>query len=229
MGHKDKRRSSRWLKDLKEKHYIEWIYDDTNLTNKTKPAVYYLGLNGVRYLRALDIYLPEELRKRYKESLRKQPFITRCLLLTGCCVNLEARSVGGLEYSYVTEADYIDPENDYYFLTELQPQLCFVKQSPKVKESYLLEVFDVSTPRYMVKKRLKDYVTYLTSGDWERETEEDEPLVVLIACPTIAELAYAKRRTRKLLEDEIQELQLRFATTEEVKRQGVTSIIWEDI
>ncbi len=81
-------------------------------------------------------------------------------------------------------------------LTELQPQLYFVKQSPKTKDSYLLEVFDPTTPRYKVKKRLKDYVTYLASGDWERETGDDEPPVVLIACPTVAELIYTKRRTR---------------------------------
>src|ERR1039458_4149791 len=93
MGHKDKRRSSRWLKDLKEKHYIEWIYDDTNLTNKTKPAVYYFGLNGIRALRTNGEYLPDELRKRYHESSRQLGFKDRCLLIASCGVSLEAKTV----------------------------------------------------------------------------------------------------------------------------------------
>ena len=228
MGHKDKRRIGAWLKDLRDKQYVEWIYS-TDFAEKTKPAIYYLGINGIRYLKTLDIYSPEELRKRYRDSSRQPDFIDRCLLIAGCGVNLEAKTSNKVRYSFVTAADYTNSENDYYFLTELQPHLCFVKQSSNSKDSYLLEVFDPTTPRYKVKKRLKDYITYLASDDWERETQEDEPTVVLIACPTIAELIYAKRRTRKLLEDEGQELQLRFATTEQVKREGVTGIIWEDV
>jgi hypothetical protein len=228
MGHKDKRRIGAWLKDLREKHYIEWIYS-TDFAEKTKPAIYYLGINGIRLLRTLDIYPPEELRKRYRESSRQPDFIARCLLIAGCGVNLEAKTTGNMRYSFVTAADYTDPDNDYYFLTELQPHLCFMKQSLRAKASYLVEVFDPTTPRYKVKKRLKDYVIYLTSGDWERATQDDEPPVVLIACPTIDDLAYAKRRTRKLLENEGEASQLRFATTEQVKREGVTGIIWEDV
>ena len=52
MGHKDKRRIGAWLKDLREKHYIEWIYS-TDFAEKTKPAIYYLGINGIRLLRTL--------------------------------------------------------------------------------------------------------------------------------------------------------------------------------
>lgn len=228
MGHKDKRRIGAWLKDLREKQYIEWIYS-TDFAEKTKPAIYYLGINGIRLLRTLELYPTEELRKRYRESSRQPDFIARCLLIADCGVSLEAKTTNKVQYSFVTAADYTDADNDYYLLTELQPQLCFVKQSPRAKASYLLEVFDPTTPRYKVKKRLKDYVTYLASGDWERATDDDEPPVILIACSTVAELIYAKRRTRKLLEDEGQELQLRFATTEQVKREGVTGIIWEDV
>src|ERR1035437_7237643 len=74
LHHKDKGRVSAWLKDLREKQYIEWIYS-TDFAEKTKPAIYYLGINSVRYLKALDEFPVEELRKRYKESTRKQIFI----------------------------------------------------------------------------------------------------------------------------------------------------------
>ena len=241
VHHKDKRRIMAWLKDLREKQYVEWIYNKDDFAEKTKPAIYYLNLNGV-LLRALGEYPVAELRKRYKDSSREQAFITRSLLIAGSCVNLEARtkSIEDVEYSYVTEADYIDPDNDYHFLEELRPQLCFVKQEGAEAEDsesesttiYLLEVFDVTTPRYMVKKRLKDYVTYLDDDDWRADFEGDA-LIVLIACPTKPELIYAKRRIGLLLEDggiELDEdVDIRFATVEQVKQQGITGMIWEEV
>jgi hypothetical protein len=75
MHHQNKGRSSKWLKDLKEKQYIEWIYNGIGFSEKTKPAIYYLGLNGIRYLRELNEYPAAQLRKRYTEGSRKQALI----------------------------------------------------------------------------------------------------------------------------------------------------------
>jgi hypothetical protein len=239
LHHKDKRRSSRWLKDLREKQYIGWIYS-TDFTEKTKPAIYYLGINGVRFLRSLNQYPVDELGKRYKEHLRKQTFIDSCLFTADCCVNLEQRSRNSsdLDYTYVAEADYADPDNYYHFLSDLSPDLCYKKQEcindKVITTNRLLEVFDSTTRHYKIKKRLSDYIAYLTSGEWEDETGDDKPPIVLIACPTQAELNYAKRLTRKLLEnvvddeDEDETIRIRFATTEQVNRQGVTGIIWKE-
>ncbi len=234
MGHKNNRRIAEWLKDLIDKQYVEWIYDGDNFAEKTKPAIYYLGLNGIRFLRTTDEYPPEELRKRYRESSRKPDFIARSILIADCCLNLESKTVSRTHYSFVTASDYMDPDSDHAFLAELQPQLCFVKETPKSKTVYLLEIFDQTTPRYMVKKRLNDYVAYLEDGDWENETGDDKPPVILIGCPTIAELAYAKRRTRKLLSDiwddeTPEDIQLRFAAVAKVMSEGVTGIIWEEV
>jgi len=231
MGHKNNRRIAEWLKDLRDKQYVEWIYDGDNFIEKTKPAIYYLGLNGIRYLRTTDEYPPEELRKRYRESSRKPDFIARSTLIADCCLNLAAKTIGRTHYTFVTVADYVDPGNDRAFLAELQPHLCFAKTTPRSKSTYLLEIFDSTTPRYMVKKRLKDYVTYLSDGEWESETGDGEPPIVLFACPTKVDLIYAKRRTRKLLEDAQEEdnedIHIRFATVEQIKLQGVTGMIWE--
>ncbi|HVC35833.1 MAG TPA: replication-relaxation family protein [Candidatus Dormibacteraeota bacterium] len=234
MGHKNNRRIAEWLKDLRDKKYVEWIYDGDNFVEKTKPAIYYLGLNGIRCLRTTDEFPPEELRKRYKESSRKQDFIDRCLLIADCCLTLKSKTTSGTQYTFVTVSDYTDPDSGYAFLSELQPQLCFIKKTARNKTAYLLEVFDPTTPRYMVKKRLNDYIAYLEDGNWESETEDDKPPVILIACPTIAELAYVKRRTRKLLTDmwddeTLEDIHIRFATIDKVKSEGVTGIIWEAV
>jgi Replication-relaxation len=234
MGHKNKRRIAEWLKDLREKHYVEWIYS-TDFAEKTKPAIYYLGLNGVRYLKTVDEYPLKEVRKRYRESSRSPGFISKSVLLADCCLNLAAKSTSKITYAFVTQADYVGPDNEYHFLAEeLEPDLFYerveqTKHGAEV-EDYIILVFDAVEPRHKVRKRLKDYVTYLDEGGWRRRFDGSE-LMVHIACPTVAELIYAKRRTRTLLKDigRDKRTHIRFTTVEQVRRQGLTSFIWEEI
>jgi hypothetical protein len=70
-------------------------------------------------------------------------------------------------------------------------------------ESYLLEVFDSTLPRYRMKKRLGDYVKYLDDEDyeWKEQTDTEKLPILLFVCPRTSDLIYAKRRTRKLIAD----------------------------
>jgi hypothetical protein len=228
LKHKDKRRIISWLKDLREKQYIDWHYDATNFIAKSKPAIYYLSLNGIRYLRQLGIYPDEELRKRYKEPSRTQVFIERCLLIAGCCIVLEAKSNGNseLRYTWTLPADYVDPRSDYYFLDELQPHLFFSKQQGDQMTNYVLENLELTLPRYQLRKRLKDYVEHL-AYEWD-EDNGPQPITLLV-CATIADLIYAKRRVRRLLDEADEDVIIRVTTLEKLRTLGVTSMIWEDI
>src|SRR6266568_5498457 len=97
MGHKDYKRINAWMKDLREKYYVEWLYS-TDFLEKTKPAIYYLGLNGIRYLKATGDYPPEELHKRYRDKDRAESFIDHCTLIGGCCAELKAKSSKRIAY-----------------------------------------------------------------------------------------------------------------------------------
>jgi hypothetical protein len=235
MHHKDRKRIGAWLKDLREKEYIEWIYS-TDFEKKTKPAVYYLAINGIRFIMSLDKYPAAEIRKRYRELSRQQDFISRCLLIVDCAIHLEARHESSSNHSYAFDlrGDYINPESSYHFLVELSPDLIIEKQTQMAEEHamvvYLVRIFDSTTPRYMIRKQLKEYVTYLYDGDWRQELDNSE-LAVHIVCQTKADLIYMKRRTRLLLDDIGQEddTHIRFTTIEKVKQGGVTGIIWEEV
>lgn len=229
LNHKDKRRILAWLKDLREKQYVEWIYS-TDFVEKTKPAIYYLDINGIRFLKALDGYPVEEVRKRYKDNNRSRTFVYSSLLIAECGLSLDTVGSG---YEFITEADYIGPDHDYHFLAEhdiLRPSMFIQKQNKgnEITANYLLEVFDATLPRYRMRRRLKAYVTYLDDGEWEGG---DPQPIILLVCPSITELIYAKRATKKLVEDTYAdegELRLRFTTTETLKREGVTAKIWEE-
>ena len=228
LGHKDPKTINLWLSDLRAKGYAEWIYS-AHFAEKTKPAIYYLGLNGVRYLRKLSTpnegdeqlptYPPEELRKRYKEPTRSQTFIDRCILIADCCITLERADIENkangkkVRHYYQTEADYLLERSYYHFILEselIQPSLVFCKdklddegKEETTFKSYLLEIFDPTLPRYRIKKRLADYVKYLDDegSEWQEQTNTEKLPIVLFVCPRTTDLIYAKRRTRKLIAD----------------------------
>jgi hypothetical protein len=247
LKHKDKKTIYLWLKDLREKEYINWIYDKDDFINKTKPAVYYLGINGIRYFKQFESY-SEELRKRYREHERSQTFINRCLTVADCCLTLEAArdesKYPQTWYFYETEADYMS-DSYYYFLTDsdlIHPNLCFNKQQydgggkePEVIESYLLEIFDATLPRYRLRNRLKKYVEYLDEemDEWEQESYGDPLPIILLVCATITDLIYAKRTSRGLMEDTWERDDeyrpcVRFTTMDKLRDEGVFGRVWED-
>jgi hypothetical protein len=246
FGHKDAKNTNLWLKDLREKHYIEWIYS-THFAEKTKPAVYYLSINGIRRFRQIGIH-KDHILKYYRESGRSQAFIDRCILLADACIALKKVNQSftldrkaqkdDFWFHYDTEAGLA--EDGYYeFLhdTDIHPSLCYTKfgYDDEWEEitlaSYTVEVFDPTVPRYSMRKKLKDYVKFFDSDEWQDEMEEDNPPIALFICQTKADMIYCKRATRKLLEDawDAEKIHMRFTTTDSVKKQGFRARIWEEV
>jgi hypothetical protein len=244
MGHKDYKRINAWLADLRDNHYVEWIYS-TDFLEKSKPGIYYLGLNGIRWLKEYQDHPIEEFRKRYRESSRSQGFIDQCMLVADCCIAMNKKRADSsqtgknkVHYSYTIQADYADPDNGYHFLSEselIHPQLCYEKMVETEDDveatTYLLEIIEATMPRYRVRKRLKNYIEYLEDGEWQDSTDEDEPNpVAMFACPSLADMIYCKRATKRLIEEKWDEdIRLWFTTTEKIKAQGMTGKIWEEV
>jgi hypothetical protein len=241
LGHKDYKRVNVWLADLRANHYVEWIYS-TDFLEKSKPGIYYLGLNGIRWLRENQDHPVDELRKRYRESSRTRSFVDQCMLVADCCIAMDRKNAGSKDskdqsnYIYNIQADYTDPDNGYHFLSEselIRPLICYEKtamtKGDVVAVTCLLEVFEATLPRYRVRKRLKNYIEYLKDGEWQDETDEDEPNpVIQFVCPTLTDLIYCKRATKRLLEEEWgEDIQLWFTTAEKLKAYGIAGYIWE--
>ncbi len=242
MGHKDYRRINAWLADLRNNHYVEWIYS-TDFLDKSKPGIYYLGLNGIRWLKEHQDHPIEEFRKRYRESDRSQGFIDQCMLVADCCIamnkqNADSSGKSSTHYLYATQADYLDPESDYHFLSEsdlIRPQLVFEK-TVETKDDVtgthrFIEIIEATMPRHRVRKRLKNYIEYLEDGYWQDETNEDEPNpIMMFVCPTLADMIYCKRATKRLLEEKWgEDITMWFTTAEKLKVHGMTGKIWEEV
>lgn len=252
MKHKDKKTINLWLKDLRAKDYINWIYDKDDFINKTKPAIYFLGVNVIRHFGNLDFHPNEKLHKRYREHERSQAFIDHCLLLADVCLELNDERNGTYYtttgYYYETEADYRS-EIRYHFLSEnelIQPQLCIAQSEDDTDDSfgdpdtteasYLLEIFDPTLPRYRLRNKLKKYVEYLEEelDEWDEQTYGDPRPTILLVCASLTDLIYAKRRTRGIVADNWEygdedRPRIRFTTREKLKDRGVLDKdIWEE-
>jgi hypothetical protein len=241
MGHKDYRRINAWLSDLRDSHYVEWIYS-TDFLEKSKPGIYYLGLNGIRWLKEHQDHPIEEFRKRYRESSRSQGFVDQCVLVADCCIamnriNAENTATNRVHYLLATQADYLDPESDYHFLSDsdlIRPLLVFEKtvetKDDVTGATRFIEIIEATMPRHRVRKRLKNYIEYLEDGYWRDETDEELNPIVMFVCPTLTDLIYCKRVTKRLLEEKWgEDITMWFATAEKLKTHGMTGRIWEEV
>ena len=234
MQHKDHKTINLWLKDLKEKRHIEWIYS-TDFTQRRQPAIYYLGINGVRHLRSTGKYPTAEIRKRYYESGRSEGFISRSKFLADISLELAGKSSESKRYVCQTVAEYVLPDSEVHFVTKVKaihPDIVYTRQQDGSSKIYLLELLDATLPRYRVKRRLKVYADLLDYGfkEWKKLSGASKRPTVLFICPSVGELLFAKRRIRKQLENapDRKNIHIKFRTIDKVRETGVISSGWEE-
>lgn len=232
LNHKDYRLINTWLKDLTEKEYLNRIYS-TKFGENTKPAIYYIGINGIKYIKKIIDCPIEQAKKLYREKDRAEHFIASCQFIADIYLDLRNRNDDETNYKVTTSASFPNPNSPYHFLSEMSSNLVIEKETKSkeksMKKYYLLEVLEPTLPVYSIRKRIRNYFDFYFSNSWEDNTKEEFPTVLFI-CPSISMLIYAKRFTKKLLSehDDI-DLKSQFAENDKIKKVGVTGDIWEEI
>ncbi|HET9174323.1 MAG TPA: hypothetical protein VFN56_03515 [Candidatus Saccharimonadales bacterium] len=243
LRHKDYKTINLWLRDLTAKQYVHRIYS-THFLERTKPAVYYLNTQAIRYLKNLrspeddePLYEIEQLRKRYKDGQRSTMFIDRCLLIADCQLRLmHASSSLSSTYTGIVQADYLDERSDYNFLCDLdtlRPDMLIVQRTGEdITAHYLLQFIDPHVPQKRIRAIINGYFTVLNNYQWYG----DDPLpTVLLVLPDTYTLIYTKRRIRQLIreaniyvDDATDDTHIRCTTQQHLKEQGITATIWEE-
>ncbi len=228
LNHKNKKTINTWLKNLRDNDFLEWDFDPKEFREKNKPAAYHIGINGIRFVKTKGV--PSQIiQKLYRDNKRGDDFIYRCLLLTNIGLELRAKSNRDAAYSVTTNTDLDYQDSIFNFLKDLSPQLVFIKKQKGKKYYRLLEIFDPILPQRAIKRRIRQYFEFLLSGEWEDNISKTLPTVLFI-CPSLSILISLKRFTKRLLEDENAEnLDISFATVNEVKKYGVIAEVWEGI
>ena len=227
LGHKDKKRINAWLNDLRDKQYLGCIYTRT-LGPNTIPAVYFIGLNGLRYLKTTDYADVAQLTKRYRDSIRKPGFVARNLAIATCALDLQQASSETITYKYSMSTDYQDPASPHNFVAEsgLEPALLIFERSGQKTKPYLLDIFDQSLPQYRIRTKLKTYLEFFRSGEWEIKTHLPRPILMFV-CPDTHHLILTKRYLIRLMREQGMHLSVEFTTVGTLKTHGLLGHTWE--
>ncbi|MGA2910832.1 MAG: hypothetical protein ABSE04_03495 [Candidatus Microgenomates bacterium] len=231
LNHKSKGKINDWLPDLVKKEYLQRIYDPSKFLEKNQPAVYHIGINGIRWLKTQDWYDPAVLQKLYRDKNRSDTFIFTCQLIADICLDLKNQTNNQMSFDWATESEYTDKKSTFYFtgmLSELHPHLVFTKKVNNKMSYYLMEILTTKLPAYRVRKRIRTYLEFLTECEWIGHIKVAPE--ILFVCETKELLIRCKRYTKKLLiEAEEENVRMSFAQKDEVKKDGVTAEVWEDV
>jgi len=225
LRHKYHKRIIDWLNNLTENEYIGKIYS-TKYGEINKPAIYYISINGIRYLKALN-FPTEQLNRLYKEKEKTESLVSKYILIADICLNLQSKSDADTKYLSATYSDFADKNYKFNFLAEIVPDLLFVKKTKSMTRYYILDIFEPTLPFYSIRKKIKNYFDFYFSNSWEDNTGADFPTLFFI-CSDLSTLISAKRYAKKLLAeyDDI-EMKIRFVEEKEIRVLGITEEIWE--
>lgn len=227
LNHKDHKRINDWLKDLTEKEYLNRIHSNSAVISMS-PTIYYAGINAIRYFKSLKQDNSSYLKKLYRDNERSESFIDEQILIANICLNfLELNAKGEIKYTFETAAG-VTSNPLYKFMEDLSPQLIFIKKHNKEAKQYILVLLDTTSPKYMIKKKMKNYIELFYTNEWEENTGQPFP-IILFACQTLALMIFAKRTMKRLLDDyqEPEDFEAWFAASADIRERGISADIWE--
>ena len=125
-------------------------------------------------------------------------------------------------------------KNDYEnhllgeMLSDISPKAFLEQTANDETNQYFLEIF-INCPKELLRMRIKRYISYYESSEWEAETGYPFPTILMI-CPDDEILAYVRRYIKyrlKLLDEP--DLNIQSTEADKVKEFGVTGDIWTKI
>lgn len=81
----------------------------------------------------------------------------------------------------------------------MSPQLIFTKESKGEFKQYILVQLDSTSPKYMIKKKMKNYLEHFFTNEWEENTGKPFP-TILFTCKNLTLMIYAKCTMKRLHE-----------------------------
>lgn len=238
LMHKNHRRIHAWLHDLVEKQYLGRIYSK-KIPDNTKPAIYYLGKNGRKYLgkHFSDLFVtedqsdkkrqieavPSQLTKTYRDSQRSKVFHMQCLALVDCYI--QATSYGN-QRKFKSYHFASNTECQAYEL--LQPFDAYLRVTRRngTKKRYVFIYLTHRTPRKFLRYRVAEVINFLTNT-WEMETDQPHPHIICI-CSLPPLKNYAKKIfSSKLASSNNPDLSINITTSYLLKTHGMENEIWE--
>lgn len=193
------------LKILEDQELIAKRYDKSYKL-QGKPAAYYLTAQGARTLTKLGNRPADEpinTKITYKSKDASEGFIEHCKHILDTYLALY--TIHSSKLDFFTRADLNYEQYDYY--PQPLPDAHIRLKTSKGDRNFFLDIFGDKDPFFIMVRRIKRYLKYAESGDWE----ETAPTVLMVV-PNKA----THKRLRKRIAYELKESyedDMLFATT----------------
>lgn len=219
LHHKNTKSINTWLKDLTNKNYTNRIINDQSKINNT-PAIYYLSLNGIKFLKTQSYCKTQYITKLYKEKTRKELFINRCLFIADIYLYLLNKYGNSSHFAFYTQSDFT-PKS---LVKEIFPH--FVFRKAEGQPFFVAEIISGITPRFALRKRITTYIEFFTQEDWIKK--EKTPNILLI-CPDDKMKKFVVKFTKEAMEQEAADTNFFLTVADMVSKQTIEGQIWQKI
>jgi hypothetical protein len=212
LKHTTYKRINLWLKDLTEKKYLTRIFK-RSWTENSVPAKYYIAKQGIRFLKTQPDCKTEYLKKLYREKDRSQQFIDRCLFIADIYLCYLTDNINNTAtQNFYTQSNY----NPTSIIRDIHPDFVILTGKEGIQHFTLYQLFPEGVPRYAVRKRIEQYISFLTEGDGS-----DLPASLYLIVQSEAHYKYLTRHIQKILEDESIDVQIYLSTYDQVVQHGI--------
>ena len=224
MNHKNHKRILIWLNDLNEKKLIKTV-ETKSVIHNAKTKIYYLTKNAIPILASQDIIDKSLLQKLYREDDRSANFVNQCQLVAKIYLDLQNLTTKNYRYLVYVKNDYSNHEFAT-LLSELSPH-AYIEQTKagKTKCCFLEILPDIPLER--LRLRIKKYLSFYQNSEWEVETNQPFPNVLVVCSNQNLSLTLATYVKRKMYQMDEPDLKINFTTAEKVKEFGITDDLWK--
>lgn len=196
IHHKHPGQLNKWLKHLSDHRFIFKIYSQS-FPDNTKPAIYSLDKNSIAVLKQLTKLNHLLIKRIYKDKKRSRRFIEHSISVANLYLSLVEHLPKNHKLFFYTKTDLID----YEFLIKPTPDVYVAMENNGDTNRYFFEILNDDTPRFVLRHRVKSYIEYFLSSEWQNNTSYSFPVVKFLTNKNSI-LKYLQKYITKLLVDE---------------------------
>jgi hypothetical protein len=183
------------------------------------PAIYYLSLNGIKFLKTQPSCKTQYITKLYKEKTRSQQLINRCLFIADIYLYLLNKYGNSPHFAFYTQSDYA-PNS---LIKEIFPH--FVFREVGDQPFFVAEIINGITPRFALRKRITMYMEFFMQEAWIKK--EKAPNILLV-CPDDKMKKFVVKFTKEAMEDTA-DINFFVTVADMVSKQTIEGQIWQKI
>lgn len=222
LNYKDTKTINTWLKDLTNKNIFGRNYS-TKLKENTKPAIYYLATKSRKILLDQDNINEKILSRAYRDKNASQKLISHCLFMADIYLLLKEQTLKDKQQlHFYTKTDLAE----HYYLPYNRPDAYIALETNKQTKRYFLEIIDEGTPRFMLRKKISQYIEYFDESTWQDRTLHPNPALLFIF-PNQQIYDFLAKHIAQTLEEETSDLQFFLSLKSAIQAEGITPSTWQ--